>query len=300
MGEKDLAEKKLEDYPEVFADIMNVLVMGKDYIQPKLLIDGPTESIYKAEGKTRDQFRDTSKYYRDAEINIASLGIENQGSEDADMPIRIMGYDYGQYRYQIDQGADRFPSITIILNFSDKRWSKPKHLKELFLIPEELEEIVQDYEVKVYDIAYLEDEVINRFTSTFKHVAHFFKNKRKNKDYQPLDEKIDERHLAAYLDLLSVFTEDERYRMIEEKLLEKQKEGKVITMCTVVDRFMEEGRIAGMEEGRIVGREEGRIEGMVETCQELGLSKEATIERIWNKFSLSEEEATEYVEKSWK
>ena len=31
MGEKDLTEKKLEDYPEVFADIMNVLVMGKNY-----------------------------------------------------------------------------------------------------------------------------------------------------------------------------------------------------------------------------------------------------------------------------
>lgn len=291
MGEKDLAEKKLEDYPEVFADIMNVLVMRKDYIQPELLADGPTESIYKAEGKTRAQFRDTSKYYRDAEINIASLGIENQGSEDADMPIRIMGYDYGQYRHQIDQGADRFPSITIILNFSDERWSKPKHLKELFFIPEELEEIVQDYEVKVYDIAYLEDEVINKFTSTFKHVAHFFKNKRKNKDYQPLDEKIDERHLVAYLDLLSVFTNAENYKAIEVELLERQKKGEVITMCTVVDRFM--------EEGRIMGREEGRIEGMVETCQELGLSKEATIERIWNKFSLTEEEATEYVEKSW-
>ena len=291
MGEKDLAEKKLEDYPEVFADIMNVLVMGKDYIQPKLLMDGPTESVYKAEGKTKNQFRDISKYYRDAEINIASIGIENQGKADVDMPIRIMGYDYGQYRHQIEQGTERFPSVTIVLNYSDEKWSKPKHLKELFSIPEELEEIVQDYEVKVYDIAYLEDEVINKFTSTFKHVAHFFKNKRKNKDYHPLDEKIDEQHLIAFLDLLSVFTEDERYKIIEEKLLEMQKEGKVITMCTVVERFMEEGRI------------EGRIEGitiMVETCQEFGLSREATIERIQNKFSLTEEEATEYVEKSWK
>lgn len=154
MGEKDLIEKKLEDYPEVFADIMNVLVMGKDYIQPKLLVDGPTESVYKAEGKNRGQFRDISKYYKDAEINIASLGIENQSEEDSDMPIRIMGYDYGQYRHQIDRGPERFPSISIVLNFSDKKWSQPKHLKELFSIPKELEAVVQDYEVKVYDIAY--------------------------------------------------------------------------------------------------------------------------------------------------
>ena len=33
---------------------------------------------------------------------------------------------------------------------------------------------------------------------------------------------------------------------MEDIILEKQKEGKVIIMCTVVERFMEEGR----EEGR--------------------------------------------------
>ena len=182
-------EKKLEDYPEVFADIMNLLVMGKNYIQPELLAAGPTETVYKADGKNRGQFRDISKYYKDTELSIASLGIENQSKEDNDMPIRIMGYDYGQYRHQIDVGEEGFPSITIVLNFSDKKWSKPRRLKELFIISEEFEEIVQDYEVRVYNIAYLDDEVINKFTSTFKHVAHFFKNKRKKKDYKPLDEK---------------------------------------------------------------------------------------------------------------
>ena len=54
--------------------------------------------------------------------------------------------------------------------------------------------------------------------------------------------KIDERHLKAFLDLLSVFAGEEKYKEIEPKILEKQKEGKVITMCTVVERFMEEGR----------------------------------------------------------
>ena len=293
MGEKDLTEKKLEDYPEVFADIMNVLVMKKNYIQPELLTDGPTESVYKAEGKNRRQFRDISKYYKEAEINIASLGIENQTQEDRDMPIRIMGYDYGQYRHQIDIGNERFPSITIVLNFSDKKWSEPKHLKELFHIPEELEEIVQDYQVRVYDIAYLEDEVINEFTSTFKHVAHFFKNKRKNKDYRPLDEKIDERHLTAFLDLLSAFTGDEKYREMEDIILEKQKEGKVITMCTVVERFMEEGR----KEGREEGREEGLIQGMIETYQEFGLSEEEIIEKLERKMSISREMAEQCMKK---
>lgn len=288
MAEKDLAEKKLEDYPEIFADIMNVLVIHKDYIQPEKLLDGPTESIYKAEGNIRNQFRDTSKYYRDAEINIASIGIENQAEEDDDMPIRIMGYDYGQYRHQIDQGKERYPSITIVLNFSEKKWSKPKHLKALFRIPEELESVVQDYEIQVYDIAYLEDETINQFTSTFKHVAHFFKNKRKNKDYQPLDEKIDERHLEAYLELLSVFTGDEWYKKKAEELLKQQKEGKVITMCNVVERFMEEGKM----EGRIEGKAEDVMSfledyGEIPKWLEVKIREEHDVEKLkeWLKIS---------------
>lgn len=48
MAKKDLAGKKLEDYPEIFADIMNVLVVHKDYIQPEKLLDGSTELIYKS------------------------------------------------------------------------------------------------------------------------------------------------------------------------------------------------------------------------------------------------------------
>lgn len=38
MGEKDLSEKILEDYNDVFADIMNVLLFdGKDVVKPDSL-----------------------------------------------------------------------------------------------------------------------------------------------------------------------------------------------------------------------------------------------------------------------
>ena len=38
-----------------------------------------------------------------------------------------------------------------------------------------MEDFVKDYEITVFDIAFLPDETINKFKSTFKHVAHFFK-----------------------------------------------------------------------------------------------------------------------------
>ncbi len=45
-------------------------------------------------------------------------------------------------------------------------------------VPEILKLFVQNYECKIFDIAYLPDEVISQFTSDFKIVARFFKSKR--------------------------------------------------------------------------------------------------------------------------
>ena len=40
MGEKDMVEKIMEDYPDVFADILKVLLFdGKQGVQPEELFD---------------------------------------------------------------------------------------------------------------------------------------------------------------------------------------------------------------------------------------------------------------------
>lgn len=49
MAEKDKAEKVLEDYNDVFADIYNTLLFKEHFLDEKNLNYGPTESIYKAE-----------------------------------------------------------------------------------------------------------------------------------------------------------------------------------------------------------------------------------------------------------
>ncbi len=247
MADKDRAEKKLEDYNDVFAEILNVLLFQKDLVKEAQLENGPTESVYKADSKElRGQFRDTSKYYKKAGITISSFGMENQSVIDHNMPVRVMGYDYSSYRSQIDAGKNRYPVITVVLNFSDKKWSGPVHLKEMFEIPKEMEDFVQDYKITVFDIAFLSDETINKFKSTFKHVAHFFKYRRFPDEYQPLDEKIE--HLEAFLDLLEVFTGDNKYTEIKDELLSRQKEGAEITMCSIVDKFTNDGIEQGIEQ----------------------------------------------------
>ena len=67
--------------------------------------------------------------------------------------------------------------ITIVLNFSMKRWTSGKSLHEILKIPKELKPYVQDYKIYVFDIAFLDDDVINTFTSDFKAVARFFRQK---------------------------------------------------------------------------------------------------------------------------
>ena len=50
MGEKDITEKLLEDYNDVFADIVNVLLFdGESVILPEELETGMSRSAYKTE-----------------------------------------------------------------------------------------------------------------------------------------------------------------------------------------------------------------------------------------------------------
>ena len=73
MGQKDLAEKNLEDYPDVFADVINVLAYeGKAVVMEENLQAAPTETLYLSKkGKMRNQFHDVSKYVmKDGEIQM--------------------------------------------------------------------------------------------------------------------------------------------------------------------------------------------------------------------------------------
>ena len=65
---------------------------------------------------------------------------------------------------------------------------------------------------------------------------------------------------------------------------------------------LEELRQEGVEEGRQEGRWEGILEGIratVRTCRNFNISEADTVRNIMNEFSLSQEEAVNYVKKYW-
>ena len=257
MAEKDMAEKKLEDYPEVFTDIVNTLLFSDSSIRldENKIVDGPTESIYKAEEQDKEQRRDTFKYYdignKGILFCVAAYGIENQSTIDNVMPVRIMNYDAQAYKSQVfglksssnqtNQKRKRiYPVITIVLNFSEKEWKTSRSLYDMMALPSDLAKYVQDYKINVFDVAFLEDDVIEKFTSDFKAVARFFKDKRLRLE---ANDTIEIKHPAEIADLFSVFTGDEGYRDAVPNVIKKKEKGEVITVCTYTETIRDSGKI---------------------------------------------------------
>ncbi len=245
MGDKDLTEKILEDYNDVFADIINVLLFnGQQKVKPTSLENSAVHSQYKAEdNKLHEQERDVSKTWKEYNVELALYGLENQTHIEKMMPLRIAGYEGASYRSQFQHGVKKaVPVITLVLYFGDDHWNQPQSLKELMNIPEGLEKYVNDCKIHVFEIAWLSDEKIKMFKSDFKVVANFFVNKRINKSYVP-DDVTEIQHVDEVLKLLAVMTKDNRY----EKVLLNSK-GKVSNMCEVAERLENIGRAEGRAE----------------------------------------------------
>lgn len=283
MGQKDITEKLLEDYNDVFADIVNVLLFrGNRIVKEESLKETKVKSQYKAEaGKLHEQERDVAKYWQDGNALVAICGLENQTVEEKYMPLRVFSYDGASYRRQLLSENDEnpiVPVVSLVLHFGMKEWSSPHNLKGVIDIPKELEPYVNDYKANIFNIAFLDDETVQMFQSDFRIVADFFVQKRKNKDYVPDEHKI--KHVDEMLKLLQVLTGDDRYNV---KFSETEKEDGV-KMCDVMEKAVAEERI-------------NSIKVLVSSLEEFGISSEAIIEKVMEKFNFSRDEATKYVNK---
>ena len=256
MGQKDLSEKILVAYDDVFADIVNVLMFnGQKKIQPEELEDRGTKDFYKEKGMLHELERDVVKRWRKGEVRFACIGIENQTAADPDMTLRVIGYDGAAYRVQLSdekQSRERYPVITIVLYFGyDKKWDKPLHLLEKLNIPDGLDPYVSDYKVNLFQVAWLSDEQIAMFQSDFKVVADYFVQKRKNNSYTPTKSEIN--HVEAVLQLLSVMEHDDRF----VETIYSEDGGKVKNMCDVLDIAEQRGEKRGEARGVKLGEERG-------------------------------------------
>ena len=236
--------------------------------------------MFKADGKIHEQERDVSKFWKNGEIRISILGIENQTKQDSDMPLRIISYDGASYKQQLlnEKQNKRYPVTTIVLYFgTDEKWNTSKSLYDCFEIPEKLKPFVNNYKINVFNIAWLSEKTIDMFKSDFKLIAQYFRTKRLNKKYTGSKEKL--QHANETLKMFSALTGDDTFEKVYN---ENHLEEGGVTMCDVVEKIRNEGRA----EGRVEGKENAREEMILNLLE----SNAGSIEQIatWVKLPVKE------------
>ena len=290
MSGKDISEKILFAFNDVFADIVNGLLFeGKQVISADDLSEQAPRAAYKADGRIREIERDVAKRWVKKNLQIACLGMENQTEPDPDMVLRVYGYDGAEYRSQLlreNRDKPRYPVITLVLYFGyAKRWDKPVSLYDTVPVPEIIKPCLSNIKKNFYEIAFLSREKLDHFHSDFKTVADYFIQMRENGEYKPSPERLC--HVEAVLQLLSVITDDTRF---EEVLNQKEiiREGGVHNMNEWLDRVEAASRAEGMARGEIIG-------AIKLYRDEMHLTPVEITGKIMARFSLEKEEAEKYV-----
>ncbi len=289
MAGKDVAEKTLEAYNDVFADIVNVLLFhGEQIVKEDSLEDAVARYHYKADlGKIHEMERDALKYWNNNSIRIAFFGMENQTKIDENIPVRCFGYDGAEYRRQLIKEYNEVideetkekkkvevkrplcPVITLVLYFGyEKRWDKSLHLCDCINIPEKLKPFVNDYKVNLFELAFLPDETVKKFQSDFKFVVDYLVQMKKTGSYTGSRENI--RHVHEVLELFTVMTDDIRFKEVWDSSKEE-----VNTMCSVLDEIESRGEARGKIQGeeRIITMnnillDTGRLEDLKRASQD--------------------------------
>ena len=282
----DAVEKILESCPDIFADIINVLIYhGKSVVNPANLTDYPSAAMYKAaEGYINQKDRDLAMW-GDAPFSVRVIyGLENQTKVSQVAPVRVMGYDYASYERTVRQlkaknklenneadyalelhpGQLLHPVITLVLYFGLKPWDGPRSLHELIEVPDELKQFVPNYTLNLTEIAFLPPETINQFTSDFKIIAQWFRAQRLGSTRELLKSPKPWVHVEELLEFFSVFAGNLYFQEFKSHLITQATKGESVNMRSLFDMIFEEAHEKGLAEGHAEGLAEGHAEGLAE------------------------------------
>ena len=269
MNGKDITQKMLERYNDVFADIVNVLLFnGKRIVDEDALIDTPVESALKIDGEIHSQDRDVAKYWKNSQINIALFGLENQTVPDKLMPMRVIGYDGAEYKKQVleeNRYKKKYPVITLVLYMGyDRNWKYSNSLLDLLEVDENLKPYVSDYKINVFEIAFLDREKIDLFKSDFRMLADYLYQMRTTDSYE--GDESDIKHVDEILMLMSAMS---GFKNVEN-IIKVAHERKVSNMKGFFELAEEKGIELGREEGadmvselNIILAREGNLEKII-------------------------------------
>ena len=257
MAEKDIMEKILLSYADVFADCGNVLMYGGEHrLKAEEMQPAPTESFYYAGGSggregMRHQFCDKSFYHvKEGKIKTQYI-TENETQLERRQVLRKASYQGGAYRQQLEAGQEVYPVVSMVIDWTWKSSRIPLSLHELLRqdgAGEEELELADDVKMKVFHMNNLPEDVRRKFTSDIGFVADYLNEgsfeKRK-------DQKII--HLEALCSMMEALTGDSRFTDRMGGMLKKQEGGREVKMCEYIDMLEARGEARGKEKGKEIG-----------------------------------------------
>ncbi|MBO5278188.1 MAG: transposase [Lachnospiraceae bacterium] len=314
--EKDVTKKSCLSDKERYADLINGLIFqGKQLVQAGDLTDMDSQTGMWGRGFLRGRWQRRLKY-RDLikkaamGVGFVVIGIENQDEVNYLMPLRNMAYDTAEYERQAAvirkrvrkrKGITRaeflsgftresrlMPCITLVLYYG-KDWDGSPDLHgilDMQGIPEEMKSYINNYSIHLIEVRKLQNTDV--FKTDLKQVFDFIKyseDKKKLKELIEAEPAYQEMDEDAY-DMAAAYANAEELIAVKKY---HGKDGKV-NMCKAIQEMLEDERQEGRQEG---------IQALIETCQELGMTKEQTADKVSQKFKISKANAGEYMEKYW-
>ena len=269
--EKDIVEKRLEDYNDVFADIFNNLVFqGERVLEEECLVPLPTEAFTRQiGGDLRQGNRDVRKadgHYGNYRLICST---ENQTAYDNTMPQRVMGYEYAGYEEQIGALIEEnrknnnpayskrihdeqklAPIVTAVLYWGSSKWQGPLCLHDMLNIPSDKKDIIKpyvaNYPMNLIDLSNVPKEVRERMTSDFRLLLDYMACKNNPEEMKAFmsDKERVIRHPEEFLDAMSEVASDGRYKIIREQMRERADNGEKeenVTMWKIEDEIENRG-----------------------------------------------------------
>ena len=253
MKKKNEKKFQLEEYSEVFADIVNVFIFdGENVVKPEELSDIPTLT------QKRNKFEhQVSKVWKAGHLRFSYLAFEKPVDFNRYIPLRSIGCDGRLYDDELRTAksvSELYPVINIVLYLGyEKHWNAPLSLNSCFHMPKRLQPYVSDYKTNLFEVAWLDEGTVSKFQSDFRFIVEYCTQAQKKVIWEPMYGEAD--HINEVFEMLYDMTDDERFLIV----LEEPRLGGNSTMPSVVlDRIEYMGMMLGRDDGLTTGREYGK------------------------------------------
>lgn len=304
-----------------FADLFNAALFdGEQVLNPADLSEADTDvsSFLKFNGhaETVQKVLDVVKKTAYG-IDFVIWGLENQSKIHYAMPLRHMigdGFSYLKEYQEIAAknrkdknfaSSDEFlsnmkktdrlhPMISLCVYYGENPWDGPLCLMDMLEVPEKIKPLVADYKMNLLE---LRTSGSLQFHNQDVNTVFDISRSIYERDYNKINTVYKDRLIASELGVvIGAITQSQE--LIDHALEVEQKGGQV-NMCSALEELKREGKQEGLQEGKKEGLQEGMIAGTIKTCKKFKLDQEAAIKNIMEEFSLSKEDASNYVKKYW-